>query len=416
MTDKSLVTAVDSGDIVRYRLLETLRQYGRDRLALRGEADAVRKRHALYFRQLAEDALPHLRGPDEVAWLDRLENDHDNIRQALRWTIDAGETDLAQGLAGTLYRFWLIRSHVDEGRVWLDQVIALEGEGSESRTRALLGAGTLALTHNDLVPARRYLEGAVAGLRVSDDAGLLSAALNNMAQTLIGLADYAAASALIEEDLQIAVQTGDLDSATFALMALAEFDFIRGDLDRGSDRITRAVESARATRSVELLGNTLTLAITALLVVDDVDSAERYALELEVSGRNPNAPGRHTLFKGMILARRGEADRGLAMMESTIADFRTIRGYEGLAGVLRGAFDQWAGLELTRGASERAATMLGGAEQLLRGTKRLPHEQAVVDRRVQAARDALPPDVFEQAWQRGMSASFDEFLDFVTRS
>jgi non-specific serine/threonine protein kinase len=416
LTDKSLVTAVESGDVIRYRLLETLRQYGRDRLAQRGETDAVRKRHALYFRQLAEDALPHLRGPNEVTWLDRLETDHDNIRQALRWTIDADEVDLAQGLAGTLYRFWLIRSHVDEGRTWLDQVIAMNSDDSESRARALLGAGTLALTHSDHIPARRHLEQALAGLRETGNNRLVAAAMHNLAQALMGMADYPAASTLIEEELSFAEKHGDLDIAAFALAALGQLDLTRGDLAQASQRLAKAVETARATGSVELLGNTLTTVLTGLLSVDAVDAAEPYARELDELGRNPNAPGRHLIFNGMMLARRGEVDKGLAMMETAVADFRTIRGYERLAGVLRGLFDEWAGLELARGAAERAATLLGGAEQLVRGAERLPHEQAAFDRHRAGVESALDPEVFEQAWQKGTSFSFDEFLDFVTGS
>jgi hypothetical protein len=185
---------------------------------------------------------------------------------------------------------------------------------------------------------------------------------------------------------------------------------------QASLRLAKAVETARATGSVELLGNTLSTAVTGLLSVDEVDAAERYARELDELGRNPNAPGRHLIFNGVILARRGEVDRGLAMMESAIANFRTIRGYERLAGVLRGLFDEWAGLELARGAAERAATLLGGAEQLVRGAQRYPHEQAAFDRRRDAVRSALAPEVFERAWQRGLAFSFDEFLDFVTGS
>jgi tetratricopeptide (TPR) repeat protein len=243
---------------------------------------------------------------------------------------------------------------------------------------------------------------------------LVAAAMHNLAQALLGVADYAAASTLIQEELSFAEKHGDRESAAFALAALGELDFTRGDLAGGSHRITRAVETARATGSVELLGNTLATAMTGLLAVDEVDAAERYARELDELGRNPNTPGRHLVFKGIILARRGEFDDGLAMMQSAIADFRTIRGYERLAGVLRGLFDEWAGLELARGAAERAATLLGGAQQLVRGAERLPHEQAAFDRRREGVESALAPEVFEQAWQKGMSFSFDEFLDFVT--
>ncbi len=277
LVDKSLVTAVDSGSGFRYRLLETLRQYGRDRLTRRYETDAVRRNHAAYFRQLAEDALPHLRGPEETLWLDRLELDHDNIRQALRWAIDASEGDLAQGLAGTLYRFWLIRSHVDEGRTWLDQVLAISDQSSESRGRAMLGAGTLAMVHNDIGPAREHLEGALAILRRAGEVRFLPAALHNLGQTLLSLADYPAAASLIDEELRFAEKVGDPNSASFALVTLGELALARGNHVDASELFERAVASARATGSTELLGNALAVVVTALLVVDEVDLADRYA-------------------------------------------------------------------------------------------------------------------------------------------
>ena len=416
LVDKSLLTAVESGDGIRYRLLETLRQYGRDRLTQRGETEAARKRHAGYFRKLAEDALPHLRGRDENLWLDRLETDHDNFRQALRWTIDANEGDLAQGLAGTLYRFWMIRSHVDEGRTWLDQVLALESGGGESLTRALLGAGSLALTHNDMPLARHYLEAAVSGFRKVRDVRLLPAAMHNLGRVLLAMADYPAATSLVEEELVLAEDLGDSDSAAFALATLGELALARGDHAAASGRFAEAVTKARSTGSTELLGNTLAVIVLSLLVVDDLDAADGYAAELHALGRSEHAPGRHTVLTGMVLARRGHLDQGLSMIRDGIASFRTLRGYARLAWVLRGAFEEWAGVELARGEHERAATLLGGADRLTGGSESLPHEHEAADRRRRKVREEMSPEAYEKAWQRGMTFSFDELLDFAIDS
>ena len=416
LVDKSLVSVVESGEGIRYRLLETLRQYGRERLAQREETEAVRRSHAVYFRRLAEEALPHLRGPEEDHWLEVLESDHDNVRQALRWAIDADEVELAQGLAGTLYRFWLIRSYVDEGRTWLDQVLAMSDLSSESRARALLGAGTLALTHNDLIPARDFLSMAVTAFRQGGDVRLLLASMHNMGQSLLSLADYPGATALIDEELRLAEEVGDRDSAAFALVTLGDLALARDDRADARERFEQAVSMARATGSVELLGNTLTITVTGLLVVDEVDLARKYVGELQALGRNANAPGRHVVLGGMVVARGGQVEEGLSMMREGIANFRTLRGYAKLAGVLRGAFDEWARIESARGASERAATLLGGADQLVGGAKRLPHEQAAVDRGRRAMEDAISPEAFERAWQKGMNFSFDELLDFAINS
>lgn len=416
LVEKSLVGSFETGGGVRYRLLETLRQYARDRLAMREETEAVRQSHAVYFRRLAEDALPHLRGPEETFWLDHLETDHDNLRQALRWTIDAGEIDLAQGLAGTLYRFWMIRSHIDEGRTWLEQVLALSEERSNSRARALLGAGTLALTHNDLIPARRYLEEAVVELKATDEGQVLMAAMHNLAQVLIDMADYVEAAALTEEELKVAEQRGDRETTAFALLSLGQLDLARGDMAGGIERIKAAVEASRATRSIEMLGNTLSLAVMELLVVDQVELASTLARELETLGRTPTAPGRHMVISGLVLARDGDVERGLVLLKEGIANFRTIRGYEKIAGVLWRVFDEWSGLVFDRGAVERAATLLGGAELLTGETTRLPHQQTAFTRRRAAMENALGPVAFAQAYQRGKSFSFDELLDFAIDS
>ena len=154
-------------------------------------------------------------------WLDRLESDHDNIRQALRWAIDADEGELAQGLAGTLYRFWLIRSHVDEGRTWLDQVLAMSDRGTESRGRAMLGAGTLALTHSDHCSgarASRRCSVRPCGRQATFD--FFRRRMHNLGQILLALADYPAATALIDEELRFAEEVGDRNSASFALVTL----------------------------------------------------------------------------------------------------------------------------------------------------------------------------------------------------
>ena len=192
-----------------------------------------------------------------------------------------------------------------------------------------------------------------------NDVQLASAAMHNLAQVLFSMADYPAAAALTEEELSVAERLGDRDTAAFAMMALGQLDFAHGDLPGGIGRMTAAIEVSRATRSIELLSNTLALTAMELLVVNQVDLAERFANELNALGRNPNAPGRHIVISGMVLARSGEVERGLALMKEGIANFRTIRGYEKLAGALRGVFDEWAGLVFDTGAVERGATLLG---------------------------------------------------------
>jgi predicted ATPase/class 3 adenylate cyclase len=202
LVDKSLVTYDDQGGEGRYRLLETVRQYARDRLLDAGEA-GVRSRHLEFFVRLAEQAEPELKGPDQVAWLDRLEREHDNLRAALAWSREAVENGLRLG--GALAEFWAVRGYWTEGQEQLAGLLALQGTQARTtaRARALHGAGLLAWQQGGLGAARALLEESVA----------ISRELGNpedIARTLVtlGLAahfdgDDVAARAQLEESLRI---------------------------------------------------------------------------------------------------------------------------------------------------------------------------------------------------------------------
>ena len=110
-------------------MLETIREYGAERLAEHGEAGGDRRRHAAYYLALAEEAGPALAGPEAAAWLARLDAEHDNLRAALALGAGAGDGATALRLAAALGRFWAQRGHLSEGRRWLTEVLALPAGG-----------------------------------------------------------------------------------------------------------------------------------------------------------------------------------------------------------------------------------------------------------------------------------------------
>src|SRR5262249_52825794 len=145
---------------VRYRILETVRQYGHDRLAQAGELDQLSSRHALYFVDLVEQTQPDVPGStQEIETLDRYERDYSNLRAALRWTIDRKNAEWSARLIVGLYRLWYLRGNLSEGRRWFEQVLVLELD-SHSRTtaQALRGAGLIAYAEGDYVGARGHTE------------------------------------------------------------------------------------------------------------------------------------------------------------------------------------------------------------------------------------------------------------------
>ena len=143
LVDKSLLRPVaqpNSGVGSRFEMLETIREYGLERLTESGEADAVRHAHASHFLALTEAAKPGVTGPDQGRWLARLVEEHDNLRAALAWVRDHGENELWLRLAGALWRFWELRFHLREGRSWLEGALAADrGAPPAVRARALNG-------------------------------------------------------------------------------------------------------------------------------------------------------------------------------------------------------------------------------------------------------------------------------------
>ncbi len=114
LVDKSLVRTMPAGEETRYNLLEPLRQYAAARISA-DEAAVADARHAGFFRDLAEKAFPEIHGPNQIEWFARLEREHDNLRAALAWGLEAGDADLAQRTAAALWWFWIVRRHVAEG-------------------------------------------------------------------------------------------------------------------------------------------------------------------------------------------------------------------------------------------------------------------------------------------------------------
>jgi predicted ATPase len=160
LVDKSLVMAgAEQEGSLRYRMLEPVRQYARERLEESGEAEAVLRRHAALFFALAEEAEPGLRGPWQASWVKRLEQEWDNLRAAMAWLLARGEYEGAARLGWALWLFWWVRGRFTEGRSWMEEALA-KGSAmpATARARALFVAGMMADGQADLHSAEPLIE------------------------------------------------------------------------------------------------------------------------------------------------------------------------------------------------------------------------------------------------------------------
>ena len=214
LVDKSLVRRQDR----RYRMLDTVREYALEQLAASDEDDETRRAHAAYFAELAETAKLMLAGLAQAAWRERLEEEHSNLRAALRFSLDRGQSETALRLGAALSGFWLEHGYLSEGRAWLEEALASENAASSIvRTRALSGAGILAHYQGDYASARELCEESLSTARALADSNAVAAALTGLALVARTRGDYREADALFEDVLAIYERLGDREGLARSL-------------------------------------------------------------------------------------------------------------------------------------------------------------------------------------------------------
>ena len=248
LLDKSLLRKRDTAYEPRYWMLETIREYAAERLEASGEAEELRDRHAQHFLALAEDAYPNLRGSPKE-WLDRLEQEHDNLRAALDRLEASAETQLTLQLAGALYRFWYMRGHFAEGRRHLENALRVDERPTAARARALDGAVVVTATvGGDLATGKLRAEEALALHRALGDAWGAAYSVYLLGMLATEESDWARAQPLFEESLQAFREVGEEHYTLLAMDSLAWMYRELGDLERGralhEDVLDRAREQS----------------------------------------------------------------------------------------------------------------------------------------------------------------------------
>jgi predicted ATPase len=236
LVSKSLIVFAERKGQARYHLLETVRQYGRDRLQESDEADHVQRRHRDWYLTFAEEANSKLRRHEQDVWLDRLETEHDNLRAALAWS-EAARDGIEAGLrlAGALRWFWYINGHWSEGRRWLEETLSA-GEGAEPSVlaEALWGAVMLAMMQGDLQRERELSEQIVRVCEPLNDYETRIRMRIRMGNLAGELGDVERAQTLLEEGVTLAREFGDKWVIAFALTQLGDAVRSLGGHDRAS--------------------------------------------------------------------------------------------------------------------------------------------------------------------------------------
>jgi len=253
LVGKSLVV-VDT-DIARYRMLETVREYALERLFAAGEGAQIRGRHRDFYLALAEHAEPELRGPEQQTWLRRLETEHDNLRAALAWSLSSADAGALLRLAASLWRFWHVRGHWQEGQQWLERALAMGHEATPNLTRAkaAFGSGVLAWFRDDLARAGQWLDESRQIAEQLGDRSLAADVMRQMAVVAATRGNHDQARSLAETSLRLFEELDDrwgiaAASRLLGFQAAGNVGFRRSDridLDAGTRFLERSLALAR---------------------------------------------------------------------------------------------------------------------------------------------------------------------------
>jgi predicted ATPase/DNA-binding SARP family transcriptional activator len=430
LADKSLLQVDHGGRDARYHLLETVRDYARERLAEAAEEEvSTRRAHLCCFVDLVERTgrrLEHReqdlggdRGgsPSRGGWspdslertLDRLDTETPNLRAALEFARESGDAVAALRIAGPLDRYAYLRGHYHEVRQWMDAAVTADPDAPAAlRAKALLGGGRLALLQCDYAPAVRRLEAALRLYRELDDAEGVASALQVLGSVAREQGRYARSMELHRESLTTAESAGDRWAVANAHNTLGFAAWLQGDFELATAECTTALTMSRELGYVEDVAWSL--------------------ISLGATARYQGAPERAAalLAESHSLSERIGFREGLAWSLEELGLLALDLGDPAAADLLRRSLlihrelqDRWrvtsvledlAALALARGGAGTAARLLAAAQAMreLIGTVIPPCESPRHEETLAGARAALGDDAFAAAWQQGALAPLED--------
>ena len=414
LVDKSLVRQSDGADgEPRFGLLETIREYALERLEAQGELEELRRRHAERYLELVVAAEPELTRANQALWLARLDEENDNIRAALSWTIASGEVELGLQLAGALVRFWSTRGLMGEGRRWLGEALtASEGVPPGTLAKAYFAAGYAALGEGDFVPAKEAFERSLELAQEVGDRSAEAAVLAQLAWLAMSARQYEEASELAGKSTELATETGDKLTASGALSTLAEIAAANDDYAEAIRLFERGLALRRGLGDKRLIANSLLRLGRAELTRGDDDRAtalleEGLALARQVRDTWSISVAVANLGR-VQLRTEGDTARAHALLVEGLKLARDRNDKRVAAECVQGI----AAVNAIEGRAREAARLFASAELLLEttGAALSPAEEAIRDQFLTPLQTGLGEPAFSTEWEAGRSLTPEEVV------
>ncbi len=375
LVDKSLLRQVSQDSEARLLMLQVIREYALERLEQSGEVESIRHAHARYCMELAEAAHGQIRGPQQAEWMARLESEHGNFRSAMTWLLER-DNAAALRLGTWLWRFWMVRSHLSEGRTWLERALTTSVEApSLFWAEALTGLGRMVADQGDYGKAMEILGQALDLWRALGNLEGTAYALSTLALVYQYQGEHEEAVTLLEGSLETYRQTEDKWGTSAVLNLLGTIALSRGEHDRAFLLLEESLLLYRqvgGTREIAVLLNNLGIA-----------AAER---------QRPTAAMAH-LAESLVLSQELEDLEGICSCLEEMA-------------VIAHAADDHA----------RATRLYAASEDLRRGYGGTlhPDEMERFDRLLADLRSAMDNEAFKAAWRAGQAMTQEQAIRYAS--
>jgi predicted ATPase/Tfp pilus assembly protein PilF len=441
----------------RFGMLETIAEFALEKLLEDArEAEAILREHTALYQALAEEAEPRLVGGEQVAWLGRLDEEHDNMRAVLQRGRERGDAETMLRLCSALWRFWWMRGHLSEGRSWTREALAADTTDlGRWRGRALLAASALALFQGDLKEARASAERALVDLEAADDSKGVATAHSRLGQQAWRHGDYESARNHYERSLEIERRLGNMRTVADLLFNLgsleadqSRFDeanrlydecralnrevgdreldalvllnlgltaYRTGELKAARERLMDGITIARSVGGKHHLAGALNTLGLVARDLGDFEGArsyleESYSLQVELGDRVGRAHCAHSL--GALALRGGSPESAAPLLRESLEHFRDV----GVPPPTE-CISDLAELALLRGSVDRAARLLALASRMVESSG-----QAIAqsDRRrfeevVAQTRARMGDTAWDKEWRLGRDLNLDEVVESELR-
>ena len=468
LVDKSLVQQTErEGEEPRLVMLETIREFGLACLERQGELQAARRAHTHYYLALAEEAEPELEGPQQAVWLQRLEQEHNNLRVAMQWSLERGEAgqgmEMALRLGGALRGFWRAHGHLSEGRIFLERALAESGGvAAFVRAKALGAAADVALEQGDFERGEVLCQESLALCRELGDTRGIAFSLRRLGWAAWNSGNSGAARLLLEEALELQREVDNKWHVAESLSYLALLAGSQGEYSRGRALVEEGLALFRAIDNKRGVAWSL-LFLAGILYSFQGDQATVHPLleeglelcrALHEKGCIAHALG----ILGQVTFDQGDATTARHVSEESLAIYREIGDrwgviqslclvaqveaqqgeyltararYEESLALCREAGDKWSSVSCLEGLASVvtaqgepawAARLWGAAESVRAVIGAQPQQgglfwmaplsvvRASSERALAAARTHLEKEAFAKAWAEGRTMTLKQVL------